>query len=282
MQKILNDTARLAIKHCKAIFIGPHATLKIKAIEIPRMDSDGQEKSDPYLRIFEIKEGKAEPTYLDSTNVVQNSSYPHWDPVDIKVTSHTAKLLFKVYDEDKISRKGDDDFICSFETNMNEIASGFKRDCRLKPKLRLSTNEFQNLNCISVNKTPTIVVDEIYKSPDRAKRIALVIVWVGVSICLCILNIFMKVDKNGDGSITAKELVTLLRYFGYNLNKAEDIVNKVDTDGNGTIEFPEVLSLMATKIKDTTLTMMTTKAELKDIINDTIGYHGTIEFPEVL
>ena len=33
--------------------------------------------------------------------------------------------------------------------------------------------------------------------------------------------------------------------------KIQDIINEVDADGNGNIDFPEFLSLMARKMKDT-------------------------------
>ena len=40
---------------------------------------------------------------------------------------------------------------------------------------------------------------------------------------------------------------------GQNPTEAElqDMINEVDADGNGTIDFPEFLSLMARKMKDT-------------------------------
>eukprot|EP00438_Fugacium_kawagutii_P009821 Skav212322 [mRNA] locus=scaffold3374:164609:165441:- [translate_table: standard] len=43
-----------------------------------------------------------------------------------------------------------------------------------------------------------------------------------------------------------------MRSLGQNPTEAElqDMINEVDADGNGTIDFPEFLSLMARKMKD--------------------------------
>ncbi|XP_010412992.1 PREDICTED: calmodulin-2/4-like, partial [Camelina sativa] len=64
---------------------------------------------------------------------------------------------------------------------------------------------------------------------------------------------FSSIDKDGDGCITTKELGTVMRSLGQNPTEAElqDMINEVDADGNGTIDFPEFLNLMARKMKDT-------------------------------
>ncbi|KAJ8646861.1 hypothetical protein MRB53_008609 [Persea americana] len=64
---------------------------------------------------------------------------------------------------------------------------------------------------------------------------------------------FSLFDKDGDGCITTKELGTVMRSLGQNPTEAElqDMINEVDADQNGTIDFPEFLNLMARKMKDT-------------------------------
>ena len=58
---------------------------------------------------------------------------------------------------------------------------------------------------------------------------------------------FSLFDKDGDGTITTKEIGTVMRSLGQNPTEAElqDMINEVDADGNGTIDFPEFLTMMA-------------------------------------
>ena len=62
---------------------------------------------------------------------------------------------------------------------------------------------------------------------------------------------FLEYDMDGSGNISIKELGTVMRTLGENPTEDElqDLINKFDEDGNGTIEFTEFLCLMATKVK---------------------------------
>lgn len=90
---------------------------------------------------------------------------------------------------------------------------------------------------------------------------------------------FSLFDKDGDGSITTKELGTVMRSLGQSPTEAElqDMINEVDADGknsthtasfitctwndgtvlflnasgNGTIDFEEFLTMMERKMRDT-------------------------------
>ncbi|KAJ3737291.1 calmodulin [Lentinula guzmanii] len=64
---------------------------------------------------------------------------------------------------------------------------------------------------------------------------------------------FSLFDKDGDGTITTLELGTVMRSLGQNPTDAElqDMINEVDVDGNGTIDFNEFLAMMEKKFKDT-------------------------------
>ncbi|XP_058788853.1 calmodulin-A-like isoform X3 [Phymastichus coffea] len=62
---------------------------------------------------------------------------------------------------------------------------------------------------------------------------------------------FMLFDKDEDGTITMAELGVVMRSLGQrpSENELRDMVNEVDQDGNGTIEFNEFLQMMSKKMK---------------------------------
>ncbi|ODV89357.1 hypothetical protein CANCADRAFT_3985 [Tortispora caseinolytica NRRL Y-17796] len=63
---------------------------------------------------------------------------------------------------------------------------------------------------------------------------------------------FALFDKDGDGHITTAELGVVMRSLGQTPTEADlqDMINEVDQDHNGTIDFPEFLTMMARKMKD--------------------------------
>jgi calmodulin len=75
---------------------------------------------------------------------------------------------------------------------------------------------------------------------------------------VCVVNhttieAFSLFDKDGDGTITAKDLGTAMRSLGQNPTESEvqAMINEVDTAGNSTIDFSQFLTLMARQMKDT-------------------------------
>ncbi|XP_020604205.1 calmodulin-A-like [Orbicella faveolata] len=90
---------------------------------------------------------------------------------------------------------------------------------------------------------------------------------------------FALLDKDGDGTITTKELGILMRSLGENPTEQEleQIILEIDMDGNGIIDFREFLHLMETRMKGTD-----TEAELREMFKvfdmDGNGYISAEEF----
>ena len=63
---------------------------------------------------------------------------------------------------------------------------------------------------------------------------------------------FKLFDKDGDGTISTKELGTVMRSLGQNPTDAElnDLIEEVDVDGNGEVDFSEFLNLMAKRMRE--------------------------------
>jgi Ca2+-binding EF-hand superfamily protein len=62
---------------------------------------------------------------------------------------------------------------------------------------------------------------------------------------------FRIFDRNNDGCITREELGTVMKSLGHQPsdNELQDMVNEVDVDGSGTIEFDEFVQMMAKRIE---------------------------------
>ncbi|KAL2830133.1 hypothetical protein BJY01DRAFT_227466 [Aspergillus pseudoustus] len=65
-------------------------------------------------------------------------------------------------------------------------------------------------------------------------------------------EVFNVFDKDGTGDITATELGEVMRSLGQNPTETElqDIIDELDVDRTGTIDFDEFLILMSRKVKD--------------------------------
>ena len=114
---------------------------------------------------------------------------------------------------------------------------------------------------------------------------------------------FSLFDKYGDGTITTHELGTVMRtlgallpihlrplvlvlsstLLGQNPTEAElrDMINEVDEDGNGTIDFPEFLTMMVRMTRD-----LDAEAEIKEAFKeldkDGNGYISAAELRHVM
>ncbi|RWW50951.1 hypothetical protein BHE74_00042747 [Ensete ventricosum] len=74
--------------------------------------------------------------------------------------------------------------------------------------------------------------------------------WSLLQIALPNINLSYILDEISLGHITTKELEHVLRTRGQNPTEAEleEMINEVDADRSGTIDFPEFLNLMARKM----------------------------------
>ncbi|XP_054304510.1 calmodulin-A-like [Pongo pygmaeus] len=61
---------------------------------------------------------------------------------------------------------------------------------------------------------------------------------------------FSLSDKDDDGTVTIKQLRSVMKSLGSNPTEAEDMISEVDADGKGTIDSPEFLTMMARQMKD--------------------------------
>eukprot|EP00298_Acanthocystis_sp_HF-20_P011087 c19223_g2_i2.p1 GENE.c19223_g2_i2~~c19223_g2_i2.p1 ORF type:complete len:175 (-),score=56.71 c19223_g2_i2:28-477(-) len=75
---------------------------------------------------------------------------------------------------------------------------------------------------------------------------------------------FSCFDRDGDGSISVKELGDVIRSLGTDPSESElqDLVNEVDVDGDGHIDFSEFLTMMAKKMAE-----VDEEAELREAFN---------------
>ena len=94
---------------------------------------------------------------------------------------------------------------------------------------------------------------------------------------------FSLFDSNGDGFITAQELSTLMAKLGKKPNEAEltDMINEIDADGSGTIDFQEFLSLITKKMKDPAVESELMEA-FKTFDKDGNGMMASSEFRKII
>jgi len=63
---------------------------------------------------------------------------------------------------------------------------------------------------------------------------------------------FCLFDKDGDGRITSQELGIVMQSLGQHptQEELEDMINEMDVDGNGTVDFDEFIMMMSKKLSE--------------------------------
>lgn len=128
---------------------------------------------------------------------------------------------------DRFSISDDDDISADEEDNKT-----VDKDRRSANKQNNSNNNIQ-----AMSKEEEEMLKSTKLTPDQIREIK---------------EAFHVFDNNGDGCITATELKKLVTSLGYNITEAElmDMMNQIDSDGNGAIDFPEFLALMTKNLED--------------------------------
>jgi len=96
-------------------------------------------------------------------------------------------------------------------------------------------------------------------------------------------DVFSIFDKDGDGTICAAELGSIMRSLGQQPSdtELEDMINEMDTDSNGTIDFQEFQAMMTRNSKPTD-TQEELKQAFKVFDRDNSGTISADELRQVL
>lgn len=140
----------------------------------------------------------------------------------------TSELTENTVDEsesDRLSLSEDEDLFAEEAENKSQ-----RKDKR-------ATSKQSNSYLHRASKYEEEILKSVKLTPDQIREIK---------------EAFHVFDNNGDGCITATELKKLVTSLGYNITEAElmDMMNQIDADDNGAIDFPEFLALMTKNLED--------------------------------
>jgi calmodulin len=89
---------------------------------------------------------------------------------------------------------------------------------------------------------------------------------------------------DGDGVINARELGTVMRSQGHDPteNELQEMIAEVDADGNGVIDFPEFLTVMARKFYPADVSEEEVKEAFEVFDKDGNGYISAAELKHAM
>jgi len=95
---------------------------------------------------------------------------------------------------------------------------------------------------------------------------------------------FAIFDKDGDGTVTSTEIKEVMKSLGQNPTDLElqEMIEEVDEDGNGSIEFDEFLVMMAKKMKENESNCADVEAAFKVFDVDGDGFISAEELKSVM
>jgi calmodulin len=96
---------------------------------------------------------------------------------------------------------------------------------------------------------------------------------------------FSLFDKDGDGTISTKDLGAVMHSLGQNPTEAElkQMINGVDSDGDGVLDFSEFLTMLVRDVQDTdTESEDEFMGAFKVFDEDGNGYINSVELRHVM
>lgn len=176
-------------------------------------------------------------TNTETTNEKTPSFKPHSNSESSsRLSPRSARMSTSEFTENTMDGESESDRF-SFSDEDDDIFADEEAENKSSRKDKRPANRHNNNHVHQQSKYEEEMIKSTKLTPDQIREIK---------------EAFHVFDNNGDGCITATELKKLVTSLGYNITEAElmDMMNQIDSDGNGAIDFPEFLALMTKNLED--------------------------------